>query len=390
MTRISDTEIISHAFSRRSFVAAAAATLAVPYAHLTSSGRSRVEPENGRPQGWAGYDDAVVIDYLASPGPFNIPLDIPLTEEMVRNAAESGITAVNLTVSGGGFESTVRQMAKWSAEIDKYPVMLRQVRSVNQMMEVKRAGLTGIVFGFQDTTPIENDLSRIEVFHNMGVRIIQLTYNTRNLVGDGCLEPGNAGLSTFGHGAVEQMNELGIIVDLSHCCQRTTAEGIMASLAPVACTHTGCSAVAPHPRSKRDEELRMLADRGGVAGIYLMPFLTPGRVATTEDLMLHIEHAVQVCGEDHVGIGSDLSITPIDESDEYWRLHREFVASRKSRGIAAPNEDEGILFMVPELNSHRRMELVAEALSARGHSDDRVEKIIGGNFLRLSQEVWGR
>ena len=133
----------------------------------------------------------------------------------------------------------------------------------------------------------------------------------------------------------------------------------------------------------------MLADRGGVAGIYLMPFLTPGRVATTEDLMLHIEHAVQVCGEDHVGIGSDLSITPIDESDEYWRLHREFVASRKSRGIAAPNEDEEILFMVPELNSHRRMELVAGALSSRGHSDDCIEKIIGGNFLRLSQEVWG-
>ena len=193
MTRVSDTEIITPGLSRRSFVAAAAATLVAPSAHLTKSGRFKVKPENGRPQGWAGYDDAVVIDYLASPGPFNIPLDIPLTDEMVQNASEAGITAVNLTVSGGGFESTVRQMAKWSAEIDKYPAVLRQVRSVNQMMEVKREGLTGIVFGFQDTTPIENDLSLIEVFHNMGVRIIQLTYNTRNLVGDGCLRTWQCG-----------------------------------------------------------------------------------------------------------------------------------------------------------------------------------------------------
>ena len=389
MSKITHMDTATHEQSRRAFIQAAAAMIVVP---TTLAGRPKLSKSSSHHRrwlGWAGYGDAVVIDYLASPGPFNIPLDIPLTNDMVRNAADSGITAVNLTVSGGGFESTVRKMAKWSAEIDKYPGVLRQVRTVSQMMEVKRDGLLGIVFGFQDTTPIEDDLSRIEVFYNLGVRIIQLTYNTRNLVGDGCLESGNAGLSTFGHGAVEKMNDLRILIDLSHCCQRTTAEAITASAAPVSCTHTGCTAVAPHPRSKRDEELRSLAERGGVAGIYLMPFLTPGRVATTDDLMAHIEHAVQVCGEDHVGIGSDLSITPIDESAEYWRLHREFVAARKSRGIAAPNEDENILFMVPELNSHRRMELVADSLSARGHTDARIEKIIGGNFLRLSQEVWG-
>ena len=104
--------------------------------------------------------------------------------------------------------------------------------------------------------------------------------------------------------------------------------------------------------------------------------------------MDHIEHAVNVCGEDHVGIGSDLSTTPIDGSDEYWSRHREFVAKRIKQGIAAPNEDPDILFTVEELNSHRRMELIADGLSSRGYPDARIEKIIGGNWLRLFQEIW--
>lgn len=345
MPNKSEIQTGSRSITRRSFVGATVFGIAAP-----SNVSARVWPPQNtgtsRQSQWPGYEEAIVLDFLASPGPFNIPLDIPLTVEMVRNAAGSGITAVNLTVSSRNFESTTRQIAKWNAEIDKYPAIMRQVRSVEQILKVKREGLLGIVLGFQDTTPIEDDITMLDVFHNLGVRIVQLTYNTRNLVGDGCLEPANAGLSNYGREVVERLNELGLLIDLSHCCQQTTAEAIEASSRPVACTHTGCSAVAPHPRSKRDAELRSLAERGGVAGMYLMPFLTPGRVATTTDLMNHIEHAIQVCGEDHVGIGSDLSITPIDESDEYWRLHREFVASRKSRGIAAPNEDEDILFEV--------------------------------------------
>ena len=203
------------------------------------------------------------------------------------------------------------------------------------------------------------------------------------------MEPGNAGLSSFGIEVVERLNELGMMVDLSHCGKRTTSEGIRASSAPPAITHSGCNAVEPHPRSKDNEELRALADRGGVIGIYLMPFLTPGRVPTTADVVAHIEHALETCGEDHVGIGSDLSITPIDGSDEYWSKHREFVAGRIARGVAAPAEDPDVLFTVPELNSHRRMDLIADALSARGHSDGVIEKVIGANWVRLLREVWG-
>jgi membrane dipeptidase len=134
--------------------------------------------------------------------------------------------------------------------------------------------------------------------------------------------------------------------------------------------------------------LRATADRGGVVGIYLMPFLSPGRVPTADDVVAHIEHALNVCGEDHVGIGSDLSITPIDGSDEYWSKHREFVARRIAVGVAAPAEDPDVLFTVPDLNSHRRMEMIADALAARGHNDRVIEKVIGGNWLRLCREIW--
>ena len=374
---------------RRDFLRAAAA-ISVSPALAPPLAASETQPNtDSTPVRWAGYDDAIVIDFLGSPGYFNYPENPPLDAAMIENARTSGITAMNVTVNGGDFESTIRRMSPWLSNVDRYPETFRQVRTVEQLMDAKATGRVGIVLGFQDTTPFGTDLSTMDVFYEMGVRVVQLTYNVRNMVGDGCLEPGNAGLSSFGIEVVERLNELGMMVDLSHCGKRTTSEGIRASSAPPAITHSGCNAVEPHPRSKDNEELRALADRGGVIGIYLMPFLTPGRVPTTADVVAHIEHALETCGEDHVGIGSDLSITPIDGSDEYWSKHREFVAGRIARGIAAPAEDPDVLFTVPELNSHRRMDLIADALSARGHSDGVIEKVIGANWVRLLREVWG-
>lgn len=365
---------------RRTFLAGSAALAAFGLPDISRTAAST--------RRWPGYDDALVVDFLASPGYFNYPLNPPLDGEMIRNAVESGITAVNLTVSQSGFADTVDRIALWMDRIERHPDAFVQVRTVQQLREAKESGRLGIVLGFQDTTPFEGRLDPVETFRNLGVRVTQLTYNVRNLAGDGCLEPANGGLTRYGHSVVERMNELGMLVDLSHCGQRTTAEGITASTVPVAITHSGCNAVARHPRSKDDAELRALAEKGGVVGIYLMPFLTPGRVPLRADVLDHIEHAIDVCGEDHVGIGSDLSTTPIDGSDEYWMRHREFVSGRIARGIAAPAEDPDILFTVEDLNTHRRMELIADGLADRGHSDARIEKVIGGNWVRLFDEVW--
>ena len=398
----------SHDLDRRQFLARAAAVavgadvLAGEVSQGLPARVGREEPAGGAERDltgsragrgvtaarWPGYDDAIVIDFLASPGYFNYPLNPPLNGEMIGNAVNSGITAVNLTMNGGDFASSVARISGWMDRIERFPEAFVQVRTVDDLRAAKAEGKLGIVAGFQDTTPFEGRLDPIEVFLGLGVKVTQLTYNVRNLVGDGCLEPANGGLTRYGHTVVERMNELGMLVDLSHCGQRTTAEGIAASSAPVAITHSGCNAVARHPRSKDDAELRAMADGGGVIGIYLMPFLTPGRVPMRDDVLDHIEHAIDVCGEDHVGIGSDLSTTPIDGSEDYWAAHREFVAGRIERGVAAPNEDPDILFTVEDLNSHRRMELIADGMAERGHPDARIEKVIGGNWMRLFGEVW--
>ena len=338
---------------------------------------------------WPGYERAIAIDCLASPGPFNTPgsTDSPLTPEMVANAKASGITAVNLTVSASTFADTFRQMAYWENELQAHPDVLMKVYSLADIRRAKETRRLGLIYGFQNATMLEGDVANLDHFQRFGVRIIQLTYNDRNILGDGCLEPANAGLSRYGRDVVTRMNELRMVVDLSHCGLQTTSDGIAASTKPVAITHSGCRGVFDHPRSKTDDILRALANKGGVIGIYMMPFINAQGQPMAADLIRQIEYAVNVCGEDHVGIGSDLSITPHVVDADYEARHRKFVEARKQRGIAAPREED--FMFVKDLNTPRRLEQIADQLLARKHSPARVEKIIGGNWMRLFSEIWG-
>jgi membrane dipeptidase len=338
---------------------------------------------------WPGYERAIAIDCLASPGPFNTPdaTANPLTPEMVANAKASGITAVNLTVSANTFADTFRQMAYWENELQAHPDVLMKVYSLADIRRAKETKRLGLIYGFQNATMLEGDATNLDAFQRFGVRIIQLTYNDRNILGDGCLEPANAGLSRYGRDVVSRMNELRMVVDLSHCGLQTTSDGIAASTRPVAITHSGCRGVFDHPRSKTDDILHALANKGGVIGIYMMPFINAQGQPMAADLVRQIEYAVNVCGEDHVGIGSDLSITPHVVNAEYEARHRRFVEARKQRGIAAPREED--FMFVKDLNTPRRLEQIADQLLARKHSAARVEKIIGGNWMRLFGEVWG-
>ncbi len=371
--------------SRRQFSTALGAAALAPASALAGTlARSGPTAARGQAPGFA-------IDFLASPGPFNSPDSgtAPLSAEMLRNAKESGITAINLSIGGFDVPSTFASMAYWERELDAHPDVLVRVRSLRDLRAARDAGKLGLIYGFQSTRMIGSDLDNLELFARFGVRIVQLTYNGRELIGDGCLEPGNAGLSRFGVAAVERLNALKTVVDLSHCGQRTTADGIRHSAVPVAISHSGCHALADRPRNKRDEELKAMADKGGVVGIYLMPFLTVGKAPTADDVVRHIEHALNVCGEDHVGIGSDLSISPHTITPEYRAKHVQFVTNRQRAGVAAPGEDPEIFFYVEDLNSPRRLQLVAERLSARRHPAARVEKIVGGNWARLLRDVWG-
>ena len=344
---------------------------------------------------WPGYDKAIAIDCLATPGPFNVNnmFAVPFTDAAIANARASGMTAVNVTLNGNGngpiaFSSTIQNIAFLEHEFDAHPDVFLKVKTVADIRRAKETKRVGLIPGFQDATMLEDDLSRVEVFHRLGIRVIQLTYNRRNLLGDGCLEPANAGLSGFGRDAVARMNAVGILVDLSHCGKQTTLDGIAESSKPVSVTHSGCAALSDNPRNKSDEQLRKLADKGGVVGIYLMPYLRATGQPTADDVLTHIEHAIKVCGEDHVGIGSDQSITPIDATPEYRKLHAETVRERRRLGISAPGESEDVLVFTPDFNFPRRLDLIADRMAARGHSSARIEKVIGGNWLRLFGDVW--
>ena len=373
--------------SRRKFVKLSLAVSAVPISGLS------ITPSNySKSSKRFNYKKSIIIDNLASPGPFNVPgrTDNPLTKEMLTNSRKSGITSVNVTVSSGGgdkaFENTVSSIAYWEKELLQHPDFLMKIRSLDDIYQAKKDKKLGIIFGFQDTTMFGNNLELIDTFYNLGVRIVQLTYNLRNLVGDVCLLPEAGGLTKFGKDVVEKLNDTGILIDLSHCSTKTTHDGIVNSKKPVSITHSGCKSVYNHPRSKRDEELKMMAKSGGVIGIYMMPFLNAKGQPTSDHLLAHIEHAINVCGEDHVGIGSDLSISPHIVTDEYIDNQKKFSKIRKAAGIAAPREDE--LLFVKDMNSPLRMEMIADKLQKAGHSSDRIEKILGGNWMRLFKDIW--
>lgn len=374
--------------SRREFGARVAAG-----AFLVARGSAALEVATA----WPRYRRAMVIDMLATPGPFNVPdwLGKPLTNEMVANAQRSGISAVNSTVHAQGatpqevFEQTVKNIAAWHHEFDAHPDAFEPVRRAKDIVRAKAQGKLGVIFGFQDTTPYDAHLERVELFHRLGVRIVQLTYNGPNLVGDGCLVKNDAGLKPFGREVVAKLNELRTLVDVSHVGWETSRQTIALSRVPIAATHSGAAAVTNVPRNKPDDVLKLLADRGGVVGVYMMPFLRASGQPNVQDFVRHVEHCVNVCGEDHVGIGSDLSISPLDLTPEFRALHARFVQQRRAQGISAPGEDENVFNYVPELNSPMRMNLIADVLARARFSTSRIEKILGQNWFRLVKDVWG-
>jgi membrane dipeptidase len=340
---------------------------------------------------WAPYGNAIVIDSCASPGRPSPDLRALDAAELADIRA-SGVTAMNFTVGAVGsytndYDETMRNIAHWDSQITAHPDVLMKVTRGAQLAEAKRSGRLGIIYGFQDTTMYGENLDRFDLFHDFGVRIVQLTYNRRNLMGDGCLEPGNAGLSRLGRDMVATMNQRGTLVDLSHCGQRTTHEGIEASKRPVAITHAGCFALAAMPRNKHDEELRLLAEHGGVIGIYIMPYLRNSGQVMAADVIAHIEYALKICGEDHVGIGTDGTTSAVAVTAEFKKQFADEIAERQKRGISAPGERADSYTFAPDLNQPLRFERIALLLSQRGHSDARVEKILGGNFARLCTDV---
>lgn len=274
--------------SRRSFVAAS-----VSSALLLSQRRS-----------WAAkrgiYDGAIVIDGPGGPGS-SASQPSGFSEAELNDVRNSGVTCLHLTLMPVGstppdtaFTRMVRDIAFYECIIDAHKEVFARARSAADIRAAKKAGRTALLYGVQDAVAFDTELDRLQDLHALGLRIAQLTYNRRNLLGDGCLEPADAGLSRMGVEAVERMNALGMLIDLSHCGRRTAADAIRLSKQPVAFTHTGAAQLLDHPRNRTDAELRAVADKGGVSGIYFMPFLSEGRQPRAADVIRHLEHMISM------------------------------------------------------------------------------------------------
>lgn len=287
-----------------------------------------------------------------------------------------------------GLRIATEAIAKRDKMIEEKSSTLMKIESLADINKARDAGKIGLIYNLQDASAHEGKASNVELLAALGVRVMQLTYNKRNLAGDGCLERSNAGLSDFGRELVAKINEANVVLDLSHSGQRTTAEGIAASKAPPSITHSGCRALVDNPRNTFDPEMRALADKGGVFGVYLMPFLRAKGQPGTEDLLRHIEHAVSVCGEDHVGIGTDNPLMGYVIDDEARKKHRQFFEQRQKAGIAAPGEAPDVFYLVEGYNDVARFDRIGADLRKRGWSSARVEKVLGGNFVRLFGAVW--
>jgi membrane dipeptidase len=343
--------------------------------------------------GW--YDKAIIIDALGGMGdPYSPEEQLRLGDRAWSEMVASGVTVVRDTVFpvGNGADAWgeyQKDIAFKQNILNANPDRLLLVRRAADILKAKREKKFAVVLGTQDTSMVGPELDRLAQMKNDGVLTIQLTYNNRNLAGDGALEPDNAGLSKLGKATIERIEKEKQLLDLSHGGAKTMAEAAAFAKRPLVISHTGARALADHPRNVDDATIKAVADKGGVVGVYFMPFLTLDSHPKGADLIAHVEHIAKVAGEDHVGIGTDNGVLPTQLDAETKKKLDKWQAERIKAGIAAPGEAIGVYPMVADYNSVDRYRRFVNDLARRGWSQARLEKLMGGNFLRVYREAWG-
>lgn len=318
-------------------------------------------------------------------------------ESFIKAIKKSGITVGSVT-QGGVFgdpyftyEGAIADISGWVRRFDRLEEVYVKVNRAENIRTAQKEGKVGIILNFQNSTPIGNDLAKLDFFYDLGIRIIQLTYNVRNSVGDGCTERTDCGLSRFGVDLVARMNMLGIIVDLSHCGHKTTMDAIEISKKPVAFTHTNCRSLHDHPRNKTDEQIRALAGKEGYLGITCHPMFLGGKSKSIlNNLLDHIDYAVNLIGVNQIGIGSDFSGLRHYPDAIMVKAISEDLPAQGWRDEDGVKTWKGFKAGLERLE-HWNMEYasIIRGLISRGYSDNEVEKIVGGNFLSFFEKVIG-
>lgn len=330
-----------------------------------------------RERALAVHRDHLVID-LCCP----ILRDLRHARTWLAGGVDVGFATMAL--SDDDLASTIRRIGAWYRQARDHPEVV-PATSVTEMRRAKAEGALAVVLAFQNTSPFGDDLDTVEVFHRLGVRAAVLAYNQAERAGDGCMEPRNAGLSTFGKKLVAEMNRVGMLVDLSHCGERTAFDAVEASSAPVAITHTGAKSVYDHPRTVSDALLAAVAARDGFVGINAHPaFLRPGTAAPPLDAVVdHLLAVADVVGIDRVGLGLDFSQPPEEPGismERYAMLLRQGVWTAET--LPSPPWT----YPVP---SAAEVPILTQRLLERGLSTEEVAGVAGENAARFLTRVWG-
>ena len=304
------------------------------------------------------------------------------------------VRAVNVTVSGlhADFEEACDGIGEWLARVADPKSSWRLVETVEDINGARAGGQIGLIMGWQNMRAISDRIERLRLFHRLGVRVMQLTYNERNFIGDGCLEPADEGLSLFGRTVVREMNRLGIAVDLSHVGERSAREAASVSRVPVLLTHANAKHVSDVPRNKSDDLIKAVAATGGLVGLSVYGPMCwtgdPSRRPKLDDFYRHVEHVVGLVGIDNVSLGTDFpAVSDISSVEAVIRMTLERYPAAISKYAAAFGNDVKTRYL-SDCSSPAEMGNVTDLLVRRGWAEDDILKFLGGNYLRVLAEIW--
>jgi len=306
-----------------------------------------------------------------------------ISEQDAADMRASGITGFHHAIGIGGpdaYQDTLTYLAAWNGFVGRNSHVFTLVGEAEDLDRAKADGKAAIIMGVQNAEQFRTPAD-VRMFYLLGMRCAQLTYNAQNLIGAGATDRIDGGVSDFGVQIIQAMHETGMLIDVSHCGDRTTLDAIDLAPGPIAITHSNCRALNNHPRVKTDEAIRRLAAKGGVMGVTGVRMFVRDREPTTVEHMVdHIDHVVKLVGIDHIGIGSDADLQGYDHmpAEQNKALRAGYKSSYAFRDKI---DTDGF-------NHPRKTYDLTEVLIRRGYSDEHIRKILGGNFRRLLSQTW--
>jgi len=307
------------------------------------------------------------------------------SEKIFRQMREGGVDAVHVTIAYHEmFREMVSNVERWNRWFEQFPDLICHGRSAEDVRRAKRDGRTAIIFGFQNPSPIEDDIGLVEICHMLGVRFMQLTYNNQSLLATGCYEDEDSGITRMGREVIKEMNRVGLVVDMSHSGERSTYDAISVSERPIAITHANPNFWHKAKRNKSDDLLRALGNSGGMLGFSLYPHhLKDKSNCTLHSFCEMIARTAELMGVDNIGLGSDLCQDQPDSVVEWMRVGRWTKAIDYGEGSAA---QAGFPEMPDWFQDNRHFGNIAEGLRSVGFSKDETSAIMGENWLRFYEK----